>query len=1127
MPDNTIKAIDRSSVHRITSGQVVIDLQTAVKELVENSLDAGATNLEVRFKQYGLQSIEVIDNGSGIAEEDHDSIALKHYTSKLSSFADLSTIRTFGFRGEALSSLCALSESVVVTTATAPPMGVSMEMDASGKVRKKHKVARQRGTTVTITNLFLPLPVRRKELDRNSKREFGKALALLNAYALGPCCNTSAGVRLTVTNQVDKGQKSVQLRTTGASSSRASVSALWGPKALDNLVDLDLSFEVERDRTALKRLQGNDPPNLPIIADAAVPIIVKGLISKFSAGGGRTGTDRQFFYVNGRPCNLGKIQKSFNEVYRSFNVNQAPFILADFIIPTDYCDINVSPDKRTIFLHSEGSLIAKLKTALEEVFAPSRSTYEIRGTQSQSQSQSQQKPHTQSTLSLRSVSAAEGGKRKPKGKERDKGVAAADGEVGESGNSRPQRRSDDPPPPISDDPRPILSTLERTRAPSPSSPFQEIRSQSPTFTQIVAAHHHQRRGSVTAMDVDECSSSSPQVQHYDEAGPPQNLRIDSQLLQIDGEDGMHIVDADRACSSSSAAPSPLSSSVADSGRISEGNHKDLVRESRSRDSGMVVDTSTAVWNRISRTDDAIEAQDKKKDHTEESDGPVRKKRKSNVGTSIDPTERVTATGSASSERQHFVIGSLKPRAGMKTVLHEHKGKAAAVRDSKDQLRDRLAGFARSGSHIPAIQHLEQEKDDANLDVNADRGDGEGSDQEVDQLVPSDDNVQDEAPVTTNIHNSTQPLFNESRPSTPEADTMTQPIANQSSSIDLTADDDMFDDSQVDAPIFDPAQHTSSALLQEVIVTRPEVIRSADSHTGDVSLRFDLSKISAAWLHLRERLATASATTSSTIDEDTLAPSLRVPSDASVSNTENDDRAVDALARVIEKQDFATMDIVGQFNLGFIVARRRKPAAFAGEQTALAEVAMDDLFIVDQHAADEKYNFETLQRKTNIKSQKLFRPQAMELTASDELLTMENMDVLRQNGFEVEVDSGEEYGQGSRLKLTAQPISKSIIFDMKDLEELIHLIRDRPTGQMVRCSKARAMFAMRACRKSVMVGMPLNRQQMLTVVQHMGTIDQPWNCPHGRPTMRHLIDLVSMIPKGHARKVDWSSAFRGI
>jgi DNA mismatch repair protein PMS2 len=77
--------------------------------------------------------------------------ALKHYTSKLSSFTDLSTIRTFGFRGEALSSLCALSESLVVTTTTAPPMGVSLEMDTSGKVRKKHKVARQ----VSFDKIFL------------------------------------------------------------------------------------------------------------------------------------------------------------------------------------------------------------------------------------------------------------------------------------------------------------------------------------------------------------------------------------------------------------------------------------------------------------------------------------------------------------------------------------------------------------------------------------------------------------------------------------------------------------------------------------------------------------------------------------------------------------------------------------------------------------------------------------------------------------------------------------------------------------------------------------------------------------------------------------------------------------
>jgi len=132
-----------------------------------------------------------------------------------------------------------------------------------------------------------------------------------------------------------------------------------------------------------------------------------------------------------------------------------------------------------------------------------------------------------------------------------------------------------------------------------------------------------------------------------------------------------------------------------------------------------------------------------------------------------------------------------------------------------------------------------------------------------------------------------------------------------------------------------------------------------------------------------------------------------------------------------------------------------------------------------------------------------RPQAMELMASDELVAMENIDVLKKNGFEVDVDSEGpgECGKGSRLRLTAQPVSKSTVFNIKgwsfpvpecsvpvsecalrrtDLEELIHLMRDRPAGQMVRCSKARAMFAMRACRKSVMIGMPLNRKQMSLV-----------------------------------------------
>jgi len=225
-----------------------------------------------------------------------------------------------------------------------------------------------------------------------------------------------------------------------------------------------------------------------------------------------------------------------------------------------------------------------------------------------------------------------------------------------------------------------------------------------------------------------------------------------------------------------------------------------------------------------------------------------------------------------------------------------------------------------------------------------------------------------------------------------------------------------------------------------------------------------------------------------------------------------------------------MEVVGQFNLGFIVARRQKSMAHSGDNGAdgggreANEPIMDDLFIIDQHAADEKYNFETLQQTTKIESQKLFRPQPLELTAADELLATENIDVLRQNGFEIEIDENAAPGQGSKLKLVAQPTSKNTVFDMKDLEELLHLMQDQPTGHMVRCSKARAMFAMRACRKSVMVGMPLARQQMTSVVRHMGTMDQPWHCPHGRPTMRHLFDMTGAgWDRRHGergRGVDW-------
>lgn len=130
-----------------------------------------------------------------------DFIALKHHTSKLSEYADLDTLQTFGFRGEALSSLCAVSDSYLITSrAEEAPKGMRLDFETSGKLKGTKVVHSQKGTTVVVENLFRNLPVRRRELEKNIKREYGKVLALLQAYA---CIST--GVKFVVSSHMQKG----------------------------------------------------------------------------------------------------------------------------------------------------------------------------------------------------------------------------------------------------------------------------------------------------------------------------------------------------------------------------------------------------------------------------------------------------------------------------------------------------------------------------------------------------------------------------------------------------------------------------------------------------------------------------------------------------------------------------------------------------------------------------------------------------------------------------------------------------------------------------------------------------------------------------------------------------------
>ena len=221
------------------------------------------------------------------------------------------------------------------------------------------------------------------------------------------------------------------------------------------------------------------------------------------------------------------------------------------------------------------------------------------------------------------------------------------------------------------------------------------------------------------------------------------------------------------------------------------------------------------------------------------------------------------------------------------------------------------------------------------------------------------------------------------------------------------------------------------LVQDGESYRGEITRT--SVPGELSLHFDMSRLRnryATCQHLRPMSPSKQNAYSAMVDGSFV-------NTAGVGNRDAA-KAEAALARVISKSDFEKMEVLGQFNKGFIIARLRTNAHGRESQS-------DDLFIIDQHASDEKFNFESLQRSTVINAQSLIklvhsryhakvlispRPRPLHLTAGDEIVAMENIDVLQANGFKVDVDEDKAPGRGEKISLTAMPVSKDITFDFK-------------------------------------------------------------------------------------------------
>ncbi|KAL2431064.1 DNA mismatch repair protein PMS1 [Exophiala dermatitidis] len=1001
----TIKPIEAKSVHQIQSGQVIVDLCSVAKELVENSLDAGATSVEVRFKNNGLDAIEVQDNGSGISPANYEDVALKHYTSKLASYDDLSTLQTFGFRGEALSSLSALSKlSVTTAQAEEAPKGKRLEFDVSGRLKSTSIVACQRGTTVTVEGIFESLPVRRKELAKNIKREYGKVLGLLQAYAC-----ISVNVKFTVKNTMPKGKSMTVFSTKSNATTRENIANVYGAKTLAALVPLDLELDF---RPTLTQMVQKDK--------ARSKIHVKGHISRPVFGEGRQTPDRQMFFVNGRPCGLPQIAKAINEVYKAFNVTQSPFILADLQMDTNAYDVNVSPDKRTILLHDSAALIENLKTALNEMF----------------DSQAQTVPHSQLQT-----------------------------------------------------PRlPAFQKLSFQKHTPSDSPDAEIDRSSVSDQSI---HEEQSRASVEGDREDENGPGSLMRDHFanyaSTRGSPKlgvNVQGKNQNQQKDSAQEIRRPLTEHAEESAQSdvdeEAHEVSSHDSGKGRAERSEHNVLNGHGRG-----VADRPFGVHSGGGQADNSPHTSSPEISSTMPSSD---KEEPGVVPTAFDRMrpKRVPAglaTVQIGEETFTTILGSQHSRLQRGTHQFPEKRKEAEVRGNSTK--------------TSFLAHFSQKLRKFSADTGELSSSGEVAERS-DSPAPGDADSDDEVEI--------------------KSEQLTQSLHESLSPDDHDLDGDIPSSPQVaeDLSDGDYVDEAEKKRAEEARVA--ELIRAAEE-TATTPSKDNLKRATKALSGGRNRDSTTNLFATVDFSIPSIAEQMRTSlnqigeeSAARELPATNDDADPETqLSLTVSKADFAKMDIVGQFNLGFILAvRPAQGSCHDGEQKG-----RDELFIIDQHASDEKYNFERLQAETVVGNQRLVQPAILDLTAVEEEIVLENKDALEKNGFIVDIDMSGESMVGQRCRLVSLPLSKEVVFNTQDLEELIHLLAEaQGVGSehgagVPRPSKVRKMFAMRACRSSIMIGKTLSKKQMEKVVTHMGTIDKPWNCPHGRPTMRHLCSLTAL------------------
>ena len=319
-----IKLLPDSLANQIAAGEVIQRPASVVKELMENSVDAGATQVQLIVKDSGRTLVQVVDDGKGMTEADARMSLERHATSKIASTEDLFHIKTMGFRGEALASISAVAQLEMKTRSASRNVGSHLVVEGS-KVKMQESCAHEQGSTISVKNLFFNVPVRRKFL----KSDAVEMRHIIDEFQRVALVNPGIEFKLYHNDQ--------ELFFLPKSNLRQRITAIFGKSYNEKLVPVEEATDLVK---------------------------VTGFIGKPEAA--RKTRGEQFLFVNGRffksPYFHSAIQKAFEDLIPSKN---HPSYFIYFEVDPERIDVNIHPTKTEIKFEEERSIYAILRSSVK------------------------------------------------------------------------------------------------------------------------------------------------------------------------------------------------------------------------------------------------------------------------------------------------------------------------------------------------------------------------------------------------------------------------------------------------------------------------------------------------------------------------------------------------------------------------------------------------------------------------------------------------------------------------------------------------------------------------------------------------------------------------------------------